>query len=147
MTPAAGQHQPGMTSPARDAGEPGVTPTAGEHQPGFYACRSDEIRPGERVIRELNGRSVGVFNVDGRFHALRNRCPHEGGALCLGPVTGTTLPARDFSFAYGMAGRILRCAWHGWEFEIETGRCLVDARLRAKTYPVVVTDGVVYVVM
>ena len=118
-----------------------------EEQPGFYACRSDEVQPGERVIRELNGRSVGVFNVEGRFYALRNRCPHSGGALCLGPVTGTTLSARDFSFVYGMAGRILRCAWHGWEFEIESGRCLPDPRMRAKTYPVVEQDGSVYVVM
>ncbi len=124
-----------------------MTPPAGGHQPGVYICRSDEIQPGERVIRELNGRSVGVFNVDGRFHALRNRCPHEGGALCLGPVTGTTLAARDFRFVYGMAGRILRCAWHGWEFEIASGRCLVDPRLRAKTYPVEVADGSVYVLV
>jgi len=124
-----------------------VTSPAGEHPPGFYACRTDELAPGERVIRELNGRSVGVFNIDGRLYALRNLCPHAGGALCLGPVTGTTLPARESAFVYGMEGRILRCAWHGWEFEIETGRCLPDPRMRAKTYLVVVEDGAVYFVI
>jgi nitrite reductase (NADH) small subunit len=109
-----------------------------------YVCRADEIPPGERLVRQVAGRSVGIFNVDGRLHALRNRCPHEGGALCLGPVTGTVLPSRERRFDYDLAGRILRCAWHGWEFEIETGRCLPDPRLRAKTYPVVVRDGAVY---
>jgi nitrite reductase/ring-hydroxylating ferredoxin subunit len=115
--------------------------------PPRFACHVADVPPGERVIVELNGRSVGVFNVGGTFYALRDRCPHSGGALCRGPVTGTTLPTRDRSFVYGMAGRILRCAWHGWEFEIETGRCLSDPRLRAKTYPVVVEEGSVYVAM
>jgi nitrite reductase/ring-hydroxylating ferredoxin subunit len=136
-----------MTPTGSDARESVVTPVAGEDAPGVYACRSDEIQPGERVIRELNGRSVGIFNVDGHYYALRNRCPHEGGALCHGPVTGTTLASTDHRFVYGMAGRILRCAWHGWEFEIATGRCLADPRLRAKTYPVVVADGAIYVLM
>ena len=57
-----------------------------------FVCRAEELRPGARVVRDLGGRSVGVFNVGGSFYALHNRCPHRGGALCLGPVTGTALP-------------------------------------------------------
>lgn len=113
----------------------------------FRVCAVSELEPGERVLRELNGRSIGVFNVDGRFYALHNRCPHRGGALCLGPVTGTTLAADDFRYVYGREGRIIRCAWHGWEFEIETGRALVDPRVRAKMFPVVVENGDIYVLM
>ena len=112
-----------------------------------FVCSASELPPGGRVIRELDGKSVGVFNVGGRFVALHNRCPHRGGALCLGPVTGTTLPSEDFGYSYGLQGRILRCAWHGWEFDLETGRSLVDPRIRAKTFPVVVEEGEVYVVM
>ncbi len=111
----------------------------------FFVCPASALRPGTRLVRELDGKSVGVFNVEGRLFALHNRCPHKGGALCLGPVTGTTLPSNDFRYAYGREGHILRCAWHGWEFEIETGRSLVDPRVRAKTFPVVVEDGDVYV--
>ena len=48
---------------------------------------------------------------------------------------------------YGREGEIIRCAWHGWEFEIATGRSLVDPRIRARTYPVEVADGRVYVVV
>jgi nitrite reductase (NADH) small subunit len=44
---------------------------------------------------------------------------------------------------YGRAGRILRCAWHGWEFDIETGQTLVDPRVRAQTYPVTVEEEIV----
>ena len=102
----------------------------------FRVCAVSELEPGERVLRELNGRSIGVFNVDGRFYALHNRCPHRGGALCLGPVTGTALPTDDYRYEYGREGELVRCAWHGWEFEIASGRCLVDAKVRARTFPV-----------
>jgi nitrite reductase (NADH) small subunit len=113
----------------------------------FFACRAAELAPGERVVREIDGKSIGVFNVDGAFYALHNRCPHRGGALCLGPVTGTNLPTDDLRYEYGLERRLIRCAWHGWEFELETGRSLADPAIRAKTFPTVVEDGDVYVVV
>ena len=48
----------------------------------------DEIPPGERKIVELEGRSLGVFNIDGEFYAVRNICPHQGAPLCEGRLTG-----------------------------------------------------------
>jgi nitrite reductase/ring-hydroxylating ferredoxin subunit len=50
-----------------------------------------------------------------------------------------------FTYVYGREGRILRCAWHGWEFDIETGQALVDPRVRAQTYPVTVEEEQVVV--
>jgi nitrite reductase (NADH) small subunit len=111
----------------------------------FRVCEATELAPGQRLVVDLGGRSVGVFNVEGSFYALHNRCPHRGGALCLGPVTGVTRSTDDFEYVYADEGRILRCAWHGWEFEIETGRSLADPKLKAKTFPVTVEDGEVIV--
>ncbi len=113
----------------------------------FFACRAEELPPGERVLRRLDGKSVGVFNVEGELFALHNRCPHKGGALCLGPVTGTNVRSEGFDYVYGQAERLIRCAWHGWEFELETGHSLADPTIRAKTFPVAVEDGDVYVLM
>ena len=48
----------------------------------------DEIPPGGRKIVEIAGRSLGVFNIGGEYFALRNRCPHQGGPLCVGHLTG-----------------------------------------------------------
>lgn len=107
-------------------------------------CRASELPPGERRIVRLGGRSIGVFNVGGSFYALHNGCPHKGGALCEGPVCGTTV---DASFGYGRDGEIVRCAWHGWEFDIATGVAVADPAVRARTYPVVVEDGQVMVVL
>jgi nitrite reductase/ring-hydroxylating ferredoxin subunit len=112
-----------------------------------FACRESDLAPGGRVLRDLDGTSVGVFNVGGRYFALQNRCPHRGGALCAGPVTGTTLPTNDLRYVYAREGEIVRCAWHGWEFEISTGRSLIDPSIRAKTFAVEVEAGSVYVLI
>src|SRR5437868_15485077 len=103
-------------------------------------CKVNDLAPGERLIVDVGGRSVGVFNIGGQFYALHNRCPHAGGALCLGPLTCTILPTTRREYVYSQAGRILRCAWHGWEFEVDGGQCLSDPKLRARSFPVTVVD-------
>jgi 3-phenylpropionate/trans-cinnamate dioxygenase ferredoxin subunit len=100
-----------------------------------------DLQSGERRIIEVNGRQIGLFNIGGDYFALHNRCPHMGGNLCEGPVTGTTLVSESAEFIYGRSGEILRCAWHGWEFDIKTGQCLVDGRIRARAYPVTIQDN------
>ena len=90
---------------------------------------------------ERYGKSVGVFNVDGRYYALHNRCPHMGGTLCEGPLSGTSMATDEYRFEYGRQGQILRCGWHGWEFDVETGQALVDPLVRARTYQVTVENG------
>jgi nitrite reductase (NADH) small subunit len=102
---------------------------------------ANELSPGERRIVEVDGRRIGVFNVKGRFYALHNGCPHKGGPLCEGRICGTTLATSDYSFTYGREGEFVRCAWHGWEFEIATGQALADPRVHARTYPVSVESG------
>ena len=113
----------------------------------YLVGEAASLAPGERVIREFDGLSIGVFNVKGSYYALHNRCPHRGGALCLGPVTGTAVSENGSPFAYVRDGELIRCAWHGWEFDIATGRSLVDEKIRAKTFPVEVEDGNLYVLV
>jgi 3-phenylpropionate/trans-cinnamate dioxygenase ferredoxin subunit len=113
----------------------------------FPVATVDEIPPGGRKILRVNGREVGVFNLEGSFYALKNVCVHQGSRVCLGKVSGTTLPSRVYEFRYGMEGRVLRCPWHGWEYDITTGRSLFDPKVGVVTYPVVVEDGQVYVEM
>lgn len=107
----------------------------------FVVCKTTDLPIGDRKIVEVDGKTIGIFNVDGDYYALLNYCPHTGGALCLGPVTGTAMPTDKYEFIYGRAGSILRCAWHGWEFDIPTGKCLVDDKVRAKKYNVTIENG------
>jgi 3-phenylpropionate/trans-cinnamate dioxygenase ferredoxin subunit len=101
--------------------------------------RISELPPGERKIVEVEGRSIGVFNVHGQLYALRNRCPHQAAPLCLGAIKGMTLPGKPGEYIWAREGEILRCPWHGWEFDITTGRSIFNPhRTRVKTYEVTV---------
>jgi nitrite reductase (NADH) small subunit len=91
------------------------------------------------VIANIAGRSIGVPNVAGVFYALRCICPHQQATLCEGPLTGTALPSVLGRYEYGRAGQILRCYWHGWEFDVTTGCSVFDpARCGVRTYRVTV---------
>ena len=101
--------------------------------------KAADIPPGERQIVTIGKRSIGVFNVDGRFYAVKNICPHQGGPLCQGTLSGTMLPAGPQEYIYGLEGRVLRCPWHGWEFDVTTGEMIfVPGPVRVKTYVVAV---------
>ena len=96
---------------------------------------TDEIGPGQRKIVEIDGRSIGVFNVGGRYFALRNQCPHAGARLCDGVLTGLVTSSSPGEYTYLRDGEILRCPWHGWEFDIATGRSWFDPdRTRVRAY-------------
>jgi nitrite reductase/ring-hydroxylating ferredoxin subunit len=118
-------------------------------------CLVSELPVGGRTIVEVSGLSIGVFNVAGRYHALKNSCPHQGAPLCRGSVRGTTLPSAPGEYLWGRDGEILRCPWHGWEFDLTTGRSVfnphacrvksyeVTVEPRVETYPVAVEEGLV----
>ena len=91
----------------------------------------DEIPPGERKIVELEGRSLGVFNINGEFYAVRNICPHQGAPLCEGRLTGLLQSDVPGEYRYTRKGEILRCVWHGWEFDIKTGTVVVEPSTEA----------------
>ena len=101
-----------------------------------------EIPPGGRKIVEVAGRSIGIFNVGGDFYALRNRCPHQGGPLCEGRLSGFLRSSRPGEYEYSRKGEILRCPWHGWEFDVRTGQSWFDPkRTRVRRYEVTVEAG------
>ncbi len=93
--------------------------------------------PEEGAMRmlEIGGHRVGVFRVGGELHALADRCPHRGAPLCAGRIT-TPIDLHDGELVLGSRASVVRCPWHKWEFDIATGRCLVDDKLRVRTYAV-----------
>jgi nitrite reductase/ring-hydroxylating ferredoxin subunit len=103
----------------------------------YVVAAVDEIPPGGRKIVELGGRSIGVFNLDGEYFALRNRCPHQGGALCEGKLWGVLRASVPGAYQYEPSREILACPWHGWEFHVRTGQSWCDpVRLRVRRYDV-----------
>jgi nitrite reductase (NADH) small subunit len=127
-----------------DAAEP---PTAKRGRQ-LVVCKADEILPGERRIVEDEKISIGVYNIKGQFYAIKNVCPHAGAPLCQGHIQTTHRPGEVGEFEPTLEGRVLRCPWHGWEFDIITGKGLYDRNSRVATYPVEVSaEGYIVVTL
>jgi 3-phenylpropionate/trans-cinnamate dioxygenase ferredoxin subunit len=105
----------------------------------YPVCKATEFPIGAKKIVQAGNKSVGVFNVHGKLYAIRNVCPHQFAPLCLGRVTGTTAPSKVGEYIWERDGEIVRCPWHGWEFDITTGRSIFNPhKVRVKTYDVTV---------
>jgi nitrite reductase/ring-hydroxylating ferredoxin subunit len=109
-------------------------------------CSADELPPGGRVVTEIRGLTVGVFNVNGDYYAIHDRCPHQGAPLCIGALTGVLeAGGPGFNFTYTRADELVRCPWHGWEFELATGRNISDPKVRVRTFAVHERNGEIFV--
>ena len=86
---------------------------------------------------ELDGKALVLVRRGDRFFALRDTCPHQGARLSDGRVGGTALKCMPGDgIPYGREGEILTCPWHGWEFELGSGKSLVNPqRVRVRSYP------------
>jgi len=103
---------------------------------------TSEIPPGARKLVTVKGRPIAIFNLAGEYFGLLNRCPHQGGSLCEGVVTGLLESPQPGTYLYSRKGEILRCPWHGWEFDIRTGQSYCDPeRIRTKSYTVQTATG------
>jgi 3-phenylpropionate/trans-cinnamate dioxygenase ferredoxin subunit len=94
----------------------------------------EEFPPGEvRIVRD-GQLAIGVYNIDGAYYAIEDRCSHDDGPLCEG----------DFE----PAEAVVICPRHGSRFDIRTGRPLtLPAYIPVDTFEVKVEDGVVRVVV
>ena len=64
------------------------------------------IPPGSGQAFTIAGRRIALFNVDGKIHAMDDVCPHAGAPLSEGRLNGC----------------VITCPWHGWSFDVTTGR-------------------------
>ncbi|RUV81353.1 Rieske (2Fe-2S) protein [Mesorhizobium sp. M1A.F.Ca.IN.020.06.1.1] len=102
----------------------------------------DEIEPGKCKIVTVKGRQIGVFRIKDEFFALINRCPHQGAALCEGDLVGRVESPGPGEYKLARQGEMVRCPWHGWEFDIRTGQSWCDPdSVRARTFAVEVEPG------
>jgi 3-phenylpropionate/trans-cinnamate dioxygenase ferredoxin subunit len=101
-----------------------------------------DIPPGSRKLVEAAGRPIVIFNVDGRLFAVSNRCPHAGGSLQHAKQVGLITSTGPGEYGYSRKGEIIRCPWHGWEFDLATGKSWCDpGKVRVKNYAVSVEPG------
>jgi 3-phenylpropionate/trans-cinnamate dioxygenase ferredoxin subunit len=95
-------------------------------------CPVDELPPGEVKIVHAGSLSLGVYNLDGEYYAIEDRCSHDDGPLCEG----------EFDVETGVA----ICPRHGANFDIRSGRALtLPAYEPVSVYPVHVVGGMIKV--
>src|SRR3979409_638002 len=105
-------------------------------------AKVSEIPVGGKKLISVKGRDIGVFNVNGEVFALLNKCPHDGAELW--PCRNIRRAEADEPGQYRLSrkGELLRCPWHGWEFDIRTGQSFCDPlRTRVKSFDIRVEDG------
>jgi nitrite reductase (NADH) small subunit len=97
-------------------------------------------------LAEVAGHDLVVVHSPSGIHVLRNRCPHQGAPICGGMLTGTYLPSDPGVLLYGMDNEIIRCPWHGWEFDVRNGEALFGiSSKRLVLYPTEVRGGDLWV--
>jgi nitrite reductase (NADH) small subunit len=112
-------------------------------------AKLDEIPDGDHRIYKLGALEVGVFRQQDKVYAWENRCPHAGGPVCQGKIYRKVEEVLDgerksLGLRFGATPQIV-CPWHGFEFDVATGRHPGDARYRLKPVNVRVEDGNIYV--
>lgn len=93
------------------------------------AAEVASLPPGKGRTVELRGKRIALFNVDGKFHAIDDACPHRGAPLGGGWCEG---------------GEVF-CPMHGWAFDIATGTCKTRPDRPVRSYPTQVRDGKVWI--
>ncbi|MGD9858055.1 MAG: Rieske (2Fe-2S) protein [Planctomycetaceae bacterium] len=93
------------------------------------AARVSEVPPGTGQEVVIGDRLLAVYNVDGVFYALDGICPHAGGPLGEGALNGC----------------IVTCPWHGWQFDVTTGKHCLSSQIRQSYYPTRVDGDDVFV--
>lgn len=113
-------------------------------------CREADIAEGSRKVVADDGVEIGVFRIDGMLVAWRNHCPHQGGPVCQGKTMKRVEERLDgerksLGIHYVEGSLNVVCPWHGWEFDVRTGRHVGLGTLRLASVPVESRDGAIYI--
>lgn len=113
----------------------------------YWVATTTELIEQKRKIVSVEGIEVGLFYVEQQFVAWRNICPHAYAPVCEGRICGTRLPSAVYEYKYGRDQQILRCPWHGWEFDLLTGEHLVEGSVKLKAVPLEVEGEDIYLLL
>jgi nitrite reductase/ring-hydroxylating ferredoxin subunit len=118
--------------------------------PELFVAKVTEFADGDRRIVTHEGLEIGVFHWQGNFYAYENLCLHQGGPCCEGvimhkveDVLGPDKTWRGQTFSAEEAHFV--CPWHGYEYDIKTGKCAGNRRLRLRAFELVRRGGDLYV--
>ena len=112
--------------------------------------KASEFKNGERRIVFVGDHEIGVFREKDEFFAYSNTCLHQSGPACEGlimhQVEDVIGPDKTWVGQKFSDERVnFVCPWHGYEYDLKTGECVPDRKLRLKKYNVVRRGDDIYV--
>jgi 3-phenylpropionate/trans-cinnamate dioxygenase ferredoxin subunit len=110
--------------------------------PKYVITKAADIPVGSRQCVTVAGRDIVVFNVDGEYFGLADKCPHRGARLSAGMLVGRIESGGYGDYHLKSRGTTVRCPWHGWEYDLKTGRSFCDPNhVRARGYEIEAVPG------
>lgn len=106
----------------------------------------DELEDKDRLLIEVKGREIGIFEVNGEYHAYVNWCVHQGGPICEGRLSGEqkakfNRDSLETELEWTNEDGVIACPWHGWEFDLKSGKNIAREDIKLPSYPVHEKDG------
>jgi nitrite reductase/ring-hydroxylating ferredoxin subunit len=116
----------------------------------WFVAKASDLPDGDRRIVTAGNNEIGVFHHGGAYYAYSNYCVHSGGPACEGilinQVVDLIAPDRTYQGQTFSDEVHFVCPWHGYEYDITTGHCIGDRRLKLKKFEVVRRGDDLYVV-
>jgi nitrite reductase/ring-hydroxylating ferredoxin subunit len=118
--------------------------------PECFVAKASELKDGDRRIVVDGRKEIGVFCKDGAYYAYSNYCVHAGGPACEGLIINKVVDiiAADRTYqGQGFSDEVhFACPWHGYEYDLKTGECVGDRRLKLRKFDVVQRGDDIFVV-
>ena len=100
-----------------------------------YLCAVSDISEGKPKVFSVrndkgNRIELALFNIEGKFYAISNRCVHEGGPLDDGVLEGY----------------VVTCPWHGWKYSVIDGKAPHEGGDSVRSYEIKVIEGCIYLI-
>ena len=118
-------------------------------QTAIVVALTEDVLEGGRVVVDVDGTEVGIFRLDGRLHAWENRCAHAGGPVCQGVLMNRVVERLDDerrSLGDDFSDQLhIVCPWHGYEYDVRTGRHPADPAARLRPIEVEEREGEILV--
>lgn len=107
----------------------------------YFAASKNELPPGARKVVTIKGREILIINNGGRYAAILNKCPHRGAPLAKAMFVARTESEEPGDYRRPGESCLLRCPWHGWTFDLESGKSWCDPdSFRMRMFDLVVDD-------
>ena len=118
--------------------------------PEKFVAKASEFTNGDRRIVFVGDNEIGVFKHEDKYYAYSNFCLHQGGPACEGLTIarveerlrpdktsqGLYFSEKDMNFV---------CPWHGMEYDMKTGECVSDRKMKLRSYTIIHKGDDIYV--